>query len=116
MGPETPGAVDDLIAGPPRASEPAPARIENRIAAVVLALVPGGLVVYFGFNGGGFFPRTGGFACVIVIQLLIVRVLLAHHPFEGFGWRGAGAGGPPARLVPWGLLSRAWAPPHHPNP
>src|SRR3989440_6435399 len=112
MGPETPGAVDDLIAGPPRASEPAPARIENRIAALVLALVPGGLVLYFGFNGGGFFPGTVGFACVIVIQLLIVRVLLADHPFEGFGWRVAAVGGPLAGFVAWILLSGVWSHAH----
>src|SRR2546421_8590226 len=112
MGPETPGAVDDLIAGPPRASEPAPARIENRIAALVLALVPGALVVYFGFNGGGFFPGTVGFGCVIVIQFLIIRVLLADHPFEGFGRGVAVLGGLLAAFVTWILVSGLWSHAH----
>jgi hypothetical protein len=108
MGTETPGAVT-----PPTAdSRPRSGRIENRVAALVLALVPGALVLYFGFNGGGFFPGTVGLACVIVIQLAIVRVLLADHPFEGFARRAVVVGVPLAAFVAWILLSGLWSDAH----
>src|SRR5436309_595543 len=113
MGPEPPAAIDDLIAGPRRETAKSEgARIENRIAALILALVPGGLVVYLGFNGGGFFPGTVGFACVIVIQLLIVRILLADHPFEGVSRGVAFAGVALAGFVAWILLSGLWSHAH----
>ncbi|HKP91381.1 MAG TPA: O-antigen ligase family protein [Thermoleophilaceae bacterium] len=93
-------------------AEPRPDRIENRVAAFLLALVPGGLVVYFSFNAGGFFPGTVGLACVIVIQLLIVRVLLADHPFEGFRSGVAVIGAPLAAFTAWILLSGLWSDSH----
>ena len=58
-------------------------RIELEVAAAILAALPGALVIYLGFNGGGFFPGTVGFASIIVIQLLIARVLLADTPYAG---------------------------------
>ena len=94
------------------ADEPRPDRIENRAAALLLALVPGILVLYFSFNAGGFFPGTVGLACVIVIQLLIVRVLLADHPFEGFRSGVAAIGVPFAAFVVWILLSALWSDSH----
>jgi O-Antigen ligase len=110
MGTETPAAA---VAAPPAGEDGARQdRIENRVAALVLSLVPGALVVYFGFNGGGFFPGTVGLACVIVIQLLIVRVLLAEHPFEGFRSGVAVIGGPLAAFVVWILLSALWSDSH----
>src|SRR4051812_43843258 len=103
MGTETP-----VAAGPPPetapAAQPKP-RIENRVAALVLGLLPGALVIYFGFNGGGFFPGTVGFACVILIQLLILRVLLADHPFEGVSRGVVAVGGALAAYAAWVLLS-----------
>ena len=105
-------AIDELIAGPRQPSKRAPGRIENRIAALVLALVPGGLVLYFGFNGGGFFPGTVGFACVMVIQLLIVRVLLGDHPFEGVSRGVLVTGAALAGFVAWVLLSGLWSHAH----
>src|SRR3954447_14990398 len=87
-------------------------RFESRIGGAVLALVPGGLVLYFGFNGGGFFPGTVGFACVILIQLLILRVLLADQPFEGFSRGTAIVGGALAGFATWVLLSGLWSDAH----
>src|SRR5919202_6886611 len=111
MGMET--SAPAAAAPPPdaatRVDMPRPQRIENRIGGAVLALVPAGLIVYFGFNGGGFFPGTVGFACVIVIQLLIVRVLLADHPFEGFNRGVAVVGGALAAFAAWVLLSGLWS-------
>jgi hypothetical protein len=61
-----------------------PPRLEAQIAAVLLALLPGALVVYFSFSAGGFFPSSVGFATLIVIQLIVLRVLVAENPFSGF--------------------------------
>ncbi|MFL5782457.1 MAG: O-antigen ligase family protein [Thermoleophilaceae bacterium] len=110
MGTETPAAV----APPPETAPTAPAkpRIEARVAALLLGLLPGGLVVYFGFNGGGFFPGTVAFACVILIQLLILRVLLADHPFEGVNRGVLVVGGPLAGFATWVLLSGLWSDAH----
>src|SRR4051812_43313692 len=109
MGTETP-----VAASPAHAEDeaPRPGRIENRAAALALALVPGGLMIYLSFNGGGFFPGTVGLVCVIVIQLVIVRVLLADHPFEGFQRSVALVGAPLAGFVVWILLSGLWSDSH----
>jgi tetratricopeptide (TPR) repeat protein len=92
--------------------EPRRDSIEARVAALLLGLVPGALVVYFSFNAGGFFPGTVGLACVIAIQLLIVRILLADHPFEGFRLGVAAIGAPLAGFVAWILLSSTWSDSH----
>jgi hypothetical protein len=82
------------------------------LAALVLGLLPGALVLYFGFNGGGFFAGTVGFACVILIQLLILRVLLGDQPFEGFSRGVAVVGGALAAFATWVLLSGLWSDAH----
>jgi O-antigen ligase len=110
MGTETPAAV---VAPPETASAaPARARIESRLAALALGLLPGALVLYFGFNGGGFFAGTVGFACVILIQLVILRVLLADHPFEGVSRGVVLVGAPLAAFATWVLLSGLWSDAH----
>jgi O-antigen ligase len=110
MGTETSAAA---VAPPAPAPAPLPKpRIENRVAGVVLGLLPGALVLYFGFNGGGFFPGTVGFACVILIQLLILRVLLGDHPFDGFTAGVGIAGGALAAFATWVLLSGLWSDAH----
>jgi hypothetical protein len=72
---------------PPREQEdPAPSqpRLEARVAAALLALLPGALVVYFSFSAGGFFPSSVGFATLLVIQMIVLRVLVAENPFAGY--------------------------------
>jgi O-antigen ligase len=108
MGTETPVAETPPVVG----DGTRPDRIENRAAALLLGLIPGILVVYLSFNSGGFFPGTVGLACVIVIQLLVVRVLLADHPFEGFRSGVAAIGAPLAAFVAWILLSALWSDSH----
>jgi hypothetical protein len=75
-------------------AEPA-ARIEERAASVTLALLPGALVVYFAFEGGGYFAGSVGFIALLLTQVLVVRVLFAED--VGFGavvpCRGPGARG-----------------------
>jgi O-antigen ligase len=61
-----------------------PVRLEGRIAAALLAFLPGALVVYFSFSAGGFFPSSVGFATLLVIQMIVLRVLVAENPFAGY--------------------------------
>jgi hypothetical protein len=76
------------LADPPREEDDArsasPPRLEARIAAALLALLPGGLVVYFSFSAGGFFPSSVGFATLLVVQMLVLRMLVADNPFAGY--------------------------------
>src|SRR3954469_3416168 len=58
--------------------------IERRVAAAALAFLPTALIVFFSFNGGGYFPGSVGFAALLVSQMIVVRVLVADDPFAGF--------------------------------
>jgi O-Antigen ligase len=84
-------------------------RIELQVAAAILAALPAGLVIYLGFNGGGFFPGTVAFASIIVSQFLIARVLLADAPYAGLTRRAAIVGGAGLAFVAWVLLSATWS-------
>ena len=55
----------------------------GELAQVALMLLPGALIVFLGFNAGGFFPGTPAVAAVVVTQILLVRIVQARHPFEG---------------------------------
>lgn len=53
------------------------------LAVSALMLLPGALVVYTGFNAGGYFPLTPAIGCIVLALTLLVRVMLARRPFEG---------------------------------
>lgn len=57
----------------------------SELGMVALMLLPGALVVFLGFNAGGYFPGTPAVAALVVTQVLLVRIVQARHPFEGFG-------------------------------
>src|SRR4051795_8693778 len=92
-------------------AEGAPKRtpIERRVAAAALALLPGALIVFFGFNAGGFFPGSVGFATLVVSQLIVVRVLVAEDPFAGFSRPLAVVAGVLALYAGWTLASGLWS-------
>jgi O-antigen ligase len=46
-------------------------------------LLPGALIVFLGFNAGGYFPGTPAVVALVLTQILLVRILQARHPFEG---------------------------------
>jgi predicted lipid-binding transport protein (Tim44 family) len=103
-------AAATLAESPPTEADAAPkARIEERAAAAFLALLPGGLVVYFSFEGGGYFAGSVGFIALLVTQLVIVRVLFAEHPFAGFTRRHAIVVGVFAGYAAWTLASALWS-------
>jgi hypothetical protein len=55
------------------------------VGLVGLMLLPGALIVFLGFNAGGYFPGTPAVAALVVTQILIVRIVQTRHPFEGLG-------------------------------
>jgi hypothetical protein len=57
--------------------------VEVLTAVTALMLLPGALVVYMGFNAGGYFPTTPALAALVLAQILLVRIMLSRHPFEG---------------------------------
>jgi O-Antigen ligase len=59
-------------------------RSREGAASDALMLLPGLLIVFTGFNAGGYFPITPAIVAVALTQLLAVRVLQAERPFEGF--------------------------------
>jgi O-antigen ligase len=83
--------------------------IERRVAAAALALLPGALIVFFGFNGGGYFPGTVGFAALVVSQMIAVRVLVVEDPFAGFSRPLAAVTTVMALFTGWVLASGLWS-------
>jgi hypothetical protein len=80
----------------------------RRLAAAALLLLPAGLMAYFAFNSGGFYPQVPAYAAIILCVALLIRSL-AGSPFEGAGWvLGAGTVlfGSYVLLV---LVSQAWS-------
>lgn len=56
----------------------------SELGLLGLMLVPGALIVFLGFNAGGYFPGTPAVAALLLTQILLVRIVQARHPFEGF--------------------------------
>src|SRR5205814_666389 len=82
---------------------------ERRVAAAVLALLPGILIVFFSFNGGGYFPGSVGFAALVVSQMIVVRVLVVDDPFSGFSRPLAAVSAALALYAGWTLASGLWS-------
>ena len=78
-------------------------------AHAAVALLPGALIVYLGFNAGGFFPGATGLAAVVVALALVLRVTLAERPFAGYGPALQIAAGALALYAVWTLLSSGWS-------
>jgi O-antigen ligase len=103
-------SVATLAESPP--AEPdaqPPARTEDRAASALLALLPGALVVYFGFQAGGYFAGSVAFLALLLTQVLLVRALVAERPFGGFSRRHAVVVGVFACYAGWTLASALWS-------
>src|SRR4051794_39474108 len=100
-----PAVPQEEPTGKPEARRP----VERRLAAAALTLLPGALIVFFGFNGGGFFPGSVGFATLFVSQLIVVRVLVADAPFAGFSRPLAVVALLMALFTGWTLASALWS-------
>lgn len=55
----------------------------SELGAIALMLLPGALIVFMGFNAGGYFPGTPAVVALVLTQILLVRIVQARHPFEG---------------------------------
>jgi O-antigen ligase len=58
----------------------------RQVASAALLLVPVGLMAFFAFNSGGFYPGPPAYAAIILCALLLIRVMFADRPFEGMSW------------------------------
>jgi O-antigen ligase len=80
----------------------------GHVSAALLMLVPGTLIVYLGFNAGGFFPNTPAFVAVVLLAALALRVALVKAPFEGVSIPLALCAVALALYALWVLLSGSW--------
>ncbi|MFZ1155508.1 MAG: O-antigen ligase family protein [Solirubrobacteraceae bacterium] len=55
----------------------------SELGLIALMLLPGALIVFLGFNAGGYFPGAPAVVALVLTQILLVRILQARHPFEG---------------------------------
>jgi O-Antigen ligase len=82
----------------------------RRLAAVLGApVVVASLVIWLGFNAGGFFPGTVGFGALAAGALLLAWVTLAVRPFEGASLPLLVAVGALTLYAVWVLASAAWS-------
>jgi O-antigen ligase len=73
------------------------------------ALLPGALVVVFGFQAGGFFPGAVAIVAVALAIVLVLRLTLAQRPFAGGSIPLAIAGAGLGLFAVWTLVSAAWS-------
>jgi hypothetical protein len=74
-----------------------------------IALLPGALTIYLGFDGGGYFPPATGVACAALALALVLRLTLAERPTEGFGLMAGLVAGATALFGVWALVSSSWS-------
>jgi hypothetical protein len=84
-------------------------RSTSQAAEAAPALVPGALVVAFGFQAGGFFPGTVALVAVVLAAALVLRITLPERPFAGLSPALALAGAGLGLFVVWTLVSSAWS-------
>jgi O-antigen ligase len=95
---------------------PAPAGSQlllERIGSAILLALPGGLVVWFGFASGGFFPGGPALVALVLAQVLAVRTTLAPAPFAGMGRLATAVTLLIAAFAGWALASGGWS--HSPS-
>ena len=77
-------AADAPVMGDTPTSEDAPGTPRaGGFAVTALMLLPGALIVFMGFNAGGYFPATPAVAALVLTQVLLVRIMQSRRPFEG---------------------------------
>jgi O-antigen ligase len=84
-------------------------KLLKQVSKSGLLALPGALVVYFGFNAGGFFPNTPAFVAVFLAALLALRAVFADEPFEGISRAVLVAAGALGLYAIWTLASATWS-------
>jgi hypothetical protein len=64
-------------------TDDAPGARSGGLAVTALMLLPGALIVFMGFNAGGYFPTTPAVAALVLAQILLVRIMQSRRPFAG---------------------------------
>lgn len=77
--------------------------------AILLALLPGALTIYLGFQAGGFFAGATAAAALMLLLLLAARVMAIGRAAEGVNPGVAVAVAALVLLALWSLLSSRWS-------
>jgi O-antigen ligase len=85
----------------------------RRVSAAALLLLPAGLMAYFAFNAGGFYPAPVAFVAVVLALLLVFRATGSTRPFEGAGWMLGAVAALLGLFALLTLLSASWS--HNPG-
>jgi O-antigen ligase/polysaccharide polymerase Wzy-like membrane protein len=85
------------------------ATARRRVGAVGLAALPGLLILYMGFNSGGFYPAAQGAVVAILAGLVALRMAFLRDPFAGFGRPLQIAAAALAAFSVWSLISAHWS-------
>jgi O-antigen ligase len=101
-------ALPPVAGDAPRTQAVAGTRTE-RVAVTALMLLPGALIVFTGFNAGGYFPATPAILAIVLAQILLARIVQARHPFEGLTLSTLVALGALAAYALMMLLSTLWS-------
>lgn len=76
---------------------------------VLLALLPGALIVFLGFHSGGFLPGPVALTAVALAVLLMLRLTIGEHPWGAIGAGFGAAAAALGLLAVWTLLSASWS-------
>ncbi len=85
------------------------AQARTRAPFVLMALLPGALTVFLGFNAGGYFAGEPAFVAIVLLVVLAARLLLADDPSEGIGRGLLVAASGLALFALWTLISGSWS-------
>lgn len=89
------GELPTSAHAPPAPADPKPVLRAQSPSMIALMLLPGALVVFMGFNAGGYFPAAPAVVSIVLAQILLMRIVRSRNPFEGLA---------PATLVAIGAL------------
>ena len=81
----------------------------RRATPAATLLLPAALMVYLSFSGGGFFVGEPATASLVVAAAILLRLVVAERPFEGFGVPLAVTAAALALFATWTLASSAWS-------
>lgn len=81
----------------------------DRLPTLLIALLPGAIVVWLSFSDGGFYPGGPALVAAVLVQILVLRTTLARRPFEGLGLGVALLAGGLGALAVWTVASALWS-------
>ena len=99
----------DLPAPTPPADTPARVGVARRLAPFAAPAGAMALIIWLGFNAGGFFPGTVGYAAIGVGLVLLVWLTTADRPFASASGPLALAVGALTLYAVWTLMSADWS-------